>query len=243
MRSKSASSSSGQSSMFISIFSIPIRLQARSNMQKPNPATVKRSRYLCDEMTEPVYEYEKYLGFDGVKRMAFRIPFACFDTTVLEETLTYVVRLDTDGWIRKYHKNSNLVEELKAPVEEEKDWYTLKDKVREHLELYCTDENIGKVYGKYAQAHKRGDFSLRFRAQGFFWLPRTLLGIEGQMYAFYDMPEVIHDMNRFAVEVFREKHGKIFDIIQPEVMLFEEETAVPFSEGKGSEKYFCGYRW
>ena len=98
---------------------------------------------------------------------------------------------DTDGWIRKYHKNSNLVEELKAPVEEEKDWYTLKDKVREHLELYCTDENIGKVYGKYAQAHKRGDFSLRFRAQGFFWLPRTLLGIEGQMYAFYDMPEAV----------------------------------------------------
>lgn len=182
-------------------------------------------RYLSDEMTEPVYEYEKYLGFDGVKRMAFRIPFACFDTTVLEETLTYVVRLDTDGWIRKYHKNSNLVEELKAPVEEEKDWYTLKDKVREHLELYCTDENIGKVYGKYAQAHKRGDFSLRFRAQGFFWLPRTLLGIEGQMYAFYDMPEVIHDMNRFAVEVFREKHGKIFDIIQPEVMLFEEDLS------------------
>ena len=71
-------------------------------------------RYLSDEMTEPVYEYEKYLGFDGVKRMAFRIPFACFDTTVLDETLTYVVRQDTDGWIRKYHKNSNLVEELKA---------------------------------------------------------------------------------------------------------------------------------
>ena len=115
-------------------------------------------RYLSDEMTEPVYEYEKYLGFDGVKRMAFRIPFACFDTTVLDETLTYVVRQDTDGWIRKYHKNSNLVEELKAPVEEEKDWYTLKDKVREHLELYCTDEISGRFMGNMRRPTKEAIF-------------------------------------------------------------------------------------
>lgn len=86
------------------------------------------------------------------------------------------------------------------------------------------------------------------------------------MYAFYDMPEVIHDMNRFAVEVFREKHGKIFDIIQPEVMLFEEDLSgcngpmispdtfeefvadyyrqlFPFLKEKGVKNIFCGYGW
>ena len=105
------------------------------------PADGYMGRYLSDQMSDPVYAYERYLGFDGVKRMAFRIPFSCFDETVMEETDTYIVRLDTDGWVRKYHRNSNLVEEVKAPVTGEEDWNALKEKVREHLALYCTDEN------------------------------------------------------------------------------------------------------
>ena len=51
------------------------------------PKAEDRSRrYFCDLMTEPVYEYEQFLGFDGVKRMSFRIPFKCFDEKVLEDT-------------------------------------------------------------------------------------------------------------------------------------------------------------
>ena len=167
------------------------------------PADGYMGRYLSDQMSDPVYAYERYLGFDGVKRMAFRIPFSCFDETVMEETDTYIVRLDTDGWVRKYHRNSNLVEEVKAPVTGEEDWNALKEKVREHLALYCTDENIRKVYGRYVAGHEAGDYSIRFRLTGFFWLSRMLMGIEEQMYAFYDMPEVLHDMNQFAVDIYK----------------------------------------
>ncbi len=95
-----------------------------------------------------------------------------------------MVRLDTDGWVRKYHRNSNLVEEVKALVTGEEDWNALKEKVREHLALYCTDENIRKVYGRYVAGHEAGDYSIRFRLTGFFWLSRMLMGIEEQMYAF-----------------------------------------------------------
>ena len=31
---------------------------------------------------------------------------------------------------------------------------------------------------------------------GFFWFPRTLLGIEPHLYSFYDQPELLHRMNR-----------------------------------------------
>ena len=189
------------------------------------PADGYMGRYLSDQMSDPVYAYERYLGFDGVKRMAFRIPFSCFDETVMEETDTYMVRLDTDGWVRKYHRNSNLVEEVKAPVTGEEDWNALKEKVREHLALYCTDENIRKVYGRYVAGHEAGDYSIRFRLTGFFWLSRMLMGIEEQMYAFYDMPEVLHDMNQFAVDIYKEYLDKVFDIIQPEVLLLEEDLS------------------
>lgn len=184
-----------------------------------------RERYLQDAMTEPVYEYEQYLGFDGVKRMAFRIPFSCFEEIILEDTREYILKQDIDGWQRKYYKNSDLIEEIKPAVQSKEDWYVLKEKVKEHLLQYCTDEAIHEVYGKYRKGHLEGNYSIRFRVSGFFWTPRTLLGIEEQMYAFYDMPDVLADMNRFITDTYKVYLGKIFEWIQPEVLLFEEDLS------------------
>ena len=74
----------------------------------------------------------------------------------MEETDTYMVRLDTDGWVRKYHRNSNLVEEVKALVTGEEDWNALKEKVREHLALYCTDEISGRFTADMWRAMRPG---------------------------------------------------------------------------------------
>lgn len=190
------------------------------------PGTSDRSRrYFEDVMADSVYEYEQALGFDGIKRMAFRIPFKSFDTEVLEETEAYILRLDRDGWVRKYHKNSELVEEIKAPLSGMEDWPELKEKILYELEHFCTDEKLKEIYGKYAEGHKRGDYSIRFRASGFFWTTRELLGIEEQMFAFYDEPELIHEVNTFVLEKYMEYFDKIFDIIQPEVILFEEDLS------------------
>lgn len=61
------------------------------------PKAVDRSRrYFNDLMTEQIYEYEQFFGFDGVKRMSFRIPFKCFDKDILEDTDEYMVRIDED---------------------------------------------------------------------------------------------------------------------------------------------------
>ena len=62
------------------------------------PVADDRSRrYFDDRMAEPVYEYEQGLGLDGVKRMAFRIPFKCFEEKDLEDTPAYTIRLCKDG--------------------------------------------------------------------------------------------------------------------------------------------------
>lgn len=190
------------------------------------PAAKDRSRrYFCDLMTEPVYEYEQTLGLDGVKRMAFRIPFQCFDEQVEEDTEEYTIKLDEDGWRRKYYKTRDLVEEIRPVLVEEEEWPAYKEKILLELEEYCTDEKVKEIYGKYAEGHKRGDFSIRFRASGFFWTSRTLLGVEEQLIAFYEMPELLHEINEFILEKYMEYFEKIFSVIQPEVILFEEDLS------------------
>lgn len=53
-------------------------------------------------------------------------------------------------------------------------------------------ENAGKMQAR----HAAGEIIVRQWLDGFFWWPRTLLGIENHLYAFYDQPELIHRINR-----------------------------------------------
>ena len=190
------------------------------------PQAKDRSRrYFNDLMTDPVYEYEQFLGLDGVKRMSFRIPFKCFDGQVLEDTPEFTRKLDEDGWQRRYYKTRDLVQEVKPVIVEEEDWPLLKERIESELEHYCSDEKLREIYGKYTDGHRRGDFSIRFRASGFFWTARELLGVEEHLIAFYEMPELLHEINDFILEKYLEYFDKIFSLIQPEVILFEEDLS------------------
>jgi hypothetical protein len=218
-------------------------------------------KFLNCLMTEEVYIYEQNLGFDPLKRVSFRIPFQCFDEKILEETPEYTIKLDKDGWERQYFKNSELVKEIKPVVSNEEDWHRLQERVKKALDKYCTDENIQKFYGPYKEGHDIGDFSIRFRMSGFFWTPRILLGIEEHMLAYYDYPEMLHDINEFVLQIYMNKLDKIFDIITPNIVFFEEDLSgsngpmlspalfdefvgayykrlVPFLKNKGVENVF-----
>lgn len=182
-------------------------------------------RYFNDLMTEPVRDFEQQFGLDQVKRMSFRIPFKCFDETVLEENDEYVLKLDEDGWQRAYYKTRDLVKEIRPVIADEEEWESLREKICRELEQYCTDERLKEIYGKYSEGNKSGEFSIRFRASGFFWTPRELLGVEEHLMAFYEMPELLHEINEFVLENYLAYFDKIFDLIQPEVILFEEDLS------------------
>jgi len=189
------------------------------------PAKSREHVYLYDCMAEPVYEYEQYLGFNGVKRLAFRIPFQSFEEKVIEETENDCLKQDTDGWIRRYYKNRSLVQEVQPVVRDMEDWEVLKKQAVSELKRYCTDDSIRLIYGQFQEGHRAGDYSIRFRISGFFWTPRTMLGIEEHMMAFYDQPELLHEINQFILDTYIHYLDKIFDIIQPEVILLEEDLS------------------
>lgn len=77
----------------------------------------------------------------------------------------------------------------------------------------------------WAARQRRGDMVVWISLDGFFWFPRTLFGIEGHLYAFYDNAEVMHrmceDLLRFNLRVFDE----FCRICTPNFMTFGEDMS------------------
>ena len=49
---------------------------------------------------------------------------------------------------------------------------------------------------RLGEQQARGEVVVWLTINGFFWFPRTLFGIENQLFAFYDHPELMHRMNQ-----------------------------------------------
>ena len=99
------------------------------------------------------------------------------------------------------------------------------DEIREHLYPDSNIENVKKRAAELKEKHDRGEVIVRLWLDGFFWFPRSLLGIEGHLYAFYDQPELMHRINReladFNVRVVEE----LFPIFQPDMVGFAEDMS------------------
>jgi len=181
--------------------------------------------YIHTVMAGGVYEYERYLGFDGIKRLFFNLPFLNFETKTIDETEDYIIKQEFDGWQRKHYKNRDLIEEHRPVICCKNDWELLKQKAVSEIEKYYSDENFQSLCGIYKERHENGDFSVRIGITGFFWTPRTLLGIEQHLLAYYDYPEMLHDMNRFILEVYYERLGKMLDILPADVLYIMEDLS------------------
>lgn len=120
---------------------------------------------------------------------------------------------------------SDLELDYKPVIETMEDWENLKSHAEKELEAYFSDKQIEAAYGHLAEGHDRGDYSIRLNIEGFFWVPRELLGIEAHMYAFYDEPELLHAINDYILEIYRTKLLKVIDLVQPDVIYFMEDLS------------------
>ncbi len=178
-------------------------------------------RYYNVMKTDPVCDYETAFGWDPVKRISFRIPFVSYDAKIIEDTDEYILRFDRDGWVRKYVKGRELVQEITPVVTDWETWERHKDHARQEMARHCTRENMEKAYGRYRDGDDR--FSIRLRLTGFFWLIRDLMGVEEHLVTYMLEPDLIKDINRFQLEVYKDQLGGILDIIKPSTVFFEED--------------------
>jgi hypothetical protein len=192
-----------------------------NNSKKPNEV----EKYFNVTWGEGVYKYEKYLGFDPVRRIGFTLPFRCFEEEIIEDNQEFTIKSDIHGRQYKHHKKSCLVEIHKQIVSCEDDWTKLKRYGDLELDKYYIGENMENAYGQLREDHQRGDYSIRLNLEGFFWTPRELLGIEPHMYAFYDNPDLIHDMNEYILKVYIEKLIKVLDIVHADIVYIMEDLS------------------
>lgn len=89
------------------------------------------------------------------------------------------------------------------------------------------DETILAVpnFTRYKSEIDVGNAAHWFTLEGFFWFPRTLLGIERHLLAFYDEPAFIHRINRDLVDFYKKLLPWLFEQCQPDFMTFAEDMS------------------
>lgn len=107
-----------------------------------------------------------------------------------------------------------------APIINNMDEY---EKIRQHLYPWPAVDR--KRWEAWAGEQKQGNTVLWFTVDGFFWFPRTLLGIEQHLYAFYDQPELMHRMNSDLAEWQLRVFEELFSICTPDFMTFGEDMS------------------
>lgn len=74
-------------------------------------------------------------------------------------------------------------------------------------------------------AHRAGEMFLWFTLEGFFWFPRTVMGIENHLYAFYDHPGWMMEINEALTSYYLRVLEVIYEVLRPEWMTFAEDLS------------------
>jgi uroporphyrinogen-III decarboxylase len=154
-------------------------------------------RYFQVAWGEGFYQYERILGFDPVRRTGFILPL----------------------------KPERASDEKKPPVSCQEDWKKLKEFASCKLDEVFTDRNILQAYSPLRADQERGDYAVRMHIEGFFWVPRNLFGIEPHLYAFYDFPELMHDINQFILDIFLTKLVKVLEALPADLVYIMEDLS------------------
>ncbi len=75
-----------------------------------------------------------------------------------------------------------------------------------------------------AERQRNGDIAW-ISFDGFFWFPRRLMGIEQHLYAFYDKPGLMYDMNQYLLEFDLKALEVVLEYFTPDFMTFGEDMS------------------
>lgn len=77
----------------------------------------------------------------------------------------------------------------------------------------------------WSKRSESGDTVIWLTIEGFFWFPRTLLGIENHLYSFYDCPELLHKMNQDLTDYHLRHISRFTDIATPVFATIAEDMS------------------
>lgn len=81
------------------------------------------------------------------------------------------------------------------------------------------------VVGNWAERQQRGELVVWITLEGFFWFPRVLFGIEPHLYAFYDQPELMKQVNEDLLAYQIRVIEQFCEICIPDFLTFAEDMS------------------
>ncbi|HZK38737.1 MAG TPA: uroporphyrinogen decarboxylase family protein [Clostridia bacterium] len=118
-------------------------------------------------------------------------------------------------------------------IEDEKDY----EKIKKHLYTDRLLRNIEQSIKAFLQENTGTDYAYWMTMDGFFWFPRTLLGIENHLFAFYDYPELMHAINHDLCAYHKRCMEVVCGLITPRFMTFAEDMSYNGGPMISKEKY------
>ena len=97
------------------------------------------------------------------------------------------------------------------------------NKIKEHLyPEIAFDKNM---ISEWAEIQKNNDMFVWASLEGFYWFPRTLLGLEEVNYIYYDNSELMHLINKDLLEFNLRVFKEFCQICKPDYMTFAEDMS------------------
>jgi hypothetical protein len=114
---------------------------------------------------------------------------------------------------------------------------SMDDYLRILPRLYPRHEQAIEGMAPWAARQRAGEAVVWITLEGFFWFPRTLMGFEKLMLAYYDQPELIHRINNDLVEFNLGLLGKMAGVCVPTFMTIAEDMS--YNNGPMVSRQVC----
>lgn len=205
-------------------------------------------------MTNTVEAFRKILNFEESDRYPLMEWASWWDKTIARwegeglpanmskfEVMEYFgLDLHYQDWIRSISPTCRAPAHHGGGIIRNADDY--RDNVLPKLFDFSLVDNDWKIvdpvkWEKYATDHEAGKAAVWFTVDGFFWLPRKLFGIENHLFAFYDYPGIMHDINKRNAEWIIKVVDEICTYCTPEFMTFAEDMSYNHGMMIGKDLY------
>jgi len=101
----------------------------------------------------------------------------------------------------------------------------MDDYVRILPRLYPDHTEAIRGMAPWAERQATGDAVVWISLEGFFWFPRTLMGFDRLMYAYYDQPELIHRINEDLLNFNLGLLDRIAEVCVPTFLTIAEDMS------------------
>jgi len=178
---------------------------------------------------------EGYFGMD--ERLFVPVNFSKsqpFERRVLEETEDYQIYVDGNGVTRKglkrgksrYGTSASMDEFIDFPVKSRADFVDMKRRYELQLDKRYPPGWLDENVPAWSSATVPTILGNNCSTGGFYWIAREWLGTEGLCYAWYDMPELIHEIMEFIADYTIAVAGPILERMDFEYVMIAEDMAM-----------------